>query len=1227
VRFKNPAGMALSSGRRVHKGDWPVHGRNQTLDPSSFEGAPQQVETESIDGVEAVARIAYKTNEVCIIYPITPASAMGEYADEWATQGKKNHWDLVPDVVQMQSEGGAAGSVHGSLQTGALTTTFTASQGLLLMIPNMYKIAGELTSTVFHIASRSIAAQGLSIFGDHQDVMATRQTGFAMLCSSSVQEAQDIALISQAATLKARVPFLHFFDGFRTSHEINTIEPISDEQIGKMMDADLIHAHRSRAMSPENPFIRGTAQNPDTYFQARETVNPYYAATPGIVQSYMDRFAKITGRQYDLVEYYGAPDAEHVVIMMGSGADVMDETLVYLSEQGDKKFGLIKLHLYRPFPADALLANIPASVRTIAVLDRTKEPGSRGEPLYKDVVTAMAEGLSENRLPCNTFPKIIGGRYGLSSKDFTPAMAKGVLDELRKDNPKNHFTIGIHDDLTHTSLDFDPAFIVDQPGVISAMFYGQGSDGTVGANKNSIKIIGGETDLQTQGYFVYDSKKAGSQTISHLRFGPELINSPYLIQKAQFIGCHLFSFLLKNDVLKEAAQGATFLLNSPYGPEEVWDRLPRSVQKEIIEKDLSFYVIDGYHVAKESGLGRRISTVMQTCFFAIADILPRDQAIEKIKQAIHKTFIKKGQNVVDMNFAAVDRTLENLHKVDVPSQVTSDFEMPSPVGEGAPEFVENVLGPMIAGRGDALPVSMLPADGTYPVGTAAWEAKDLTEEVPIWEPEICAQCGNCEIICPHSVIRMKSYDDNLLKTAPDGFKSVPLKGRGVGKEKRYTLQVAVENCTGCTLCVAACPVDDPRNPGFKAINMGQKREVLETEKESWEFFKTLPAQLRGDLVNLRMRETQMMTPAFEFSSACSGCGETPYLKLLTQLFGDHTVVANATGCSSIFGGNLPTTPWSTDSRGRGPAWANSLFEDNAEFGYGFRVTLDKLTEYARITLEKLSADIGDELVTAILDAPQETGTEMDAQRERLDELRKRLLVLPSAEAKDLYALSDNLLKRLVWIVGGDGWAYDIGFGGLDHVLASDRDINVLVMDTEVYSNTGGQRSKATPRAATAKFATGGKYVAKKDLGMIAADYGHAYVAQVAIGSDPKQTVRAMQEAAQHKGPSIIIAYATCIAQGIDLTHTVDQMQAAVQSGYWPLYRYDPGLLDVGRNPMQLDSDDPSIEFKDYALRENRYRALTKSNPEDADRLMELAQADVSKRWQKYKRMAYKVEAP
>jgi pyruvate-ferredoxin/flavodoxin oxidoreductase len=1181
----------------------------------------RQARTAAIDGNEAVAMIAYKTNEVCIIYPITPASAMGEHADQWATEHRKNLWDIVPDVVQMQSEAGAAGSVHGSLQTGALATTFTASQGLLLMVPNMYKIAGELTSTVFHIASRSVAAQALSIFGDHQDVMAARQTGFAMLCSASVQEAHDFALISQAATLESRVPFIHFFDGFRTSHEINTCELLDDDQIRAMLDDELIHAHRSRALNPEHPFIRGTAQNPDTYFQARETVNPYYAAAPGIVQSCMNRFAKLTGRQYQLCEYHGAPDAERVLIVMGSGAGVVEETIDYLASQGDAKLGMIKLHLYRPFPTDQLLAAIPATTQAIAVLDRTKEPGSRGEPLYKDVVTALAEGYTDGTLPCGKLPVIIGGRFGLSSKDFTPAMVKGVIDEIRKPKPKNHFTIGIHDDLSNTSLVYDPDFVVAQPGVYAAMFYGQGSDGTVGANKNTIKIIGSQTEQHAQGYFVYDSKKAGSQTISHLRFSKNPINSPYLVQRANFIGCHLFSFVNRNDLLQEAAQGATFLLNSPYGPDEVWDQLPREMQAQIIDKELKFWVVDAYRVAKEAGLGRRISTVMQTCFFAISDMLPTEQAILKIKEAIHRTFIRKGENVVKMNYAAVDGALANLHRVDVPNRVTSDFDRPSPVIDGAPEFVRNVLGPMIAGKGDQLPVSVLPADGTYPVGTTAWEVKDLTEEVPVWEPELCAQCGNCEIVCPHAVIRMKSYDESLLGEAPGTFKSIRLKGRGEATTSRYTLQVAVDNCTGCGLCVAACPVEDPKQPTRKAINMGEKRPILDQERASWDFFQRLPARLKGDLTDMRLRETQMMTPAFAFSSACAGCGETPYLKLLTQLFGDHVVVANATGCSSIFGGNLPTTPWSTDSRGRGPAWANSLFEDNAEFGYGFRVTIDKLREYAVKTLKDLRSEVGESLADEILAAAQESGTELDAQRDRLDQLRKRLTEIGSAKARDLHALADYLLKRVVWIVGGDGWAYDIGFGGLDHVLASDRDINILVMDTEVYSNTGGQRSKATPRAATAKFATAGKAVAKKDLGMIAVEYGHVYVAQVAFGSNPKQTVRAFQEAARHKGPSLVIGYATCIAQGFDLTHTIDQMRGAVDSGYWPLYRYDPSLLERGRNPMQLDSGPPTITFKEYASKENRYRALAKSNPEDADRLFELAQRDLIKRWQSYQRLA------
>lgn len=1175
-----------------------------------------------MDANEAVARIAYKINEVCIIFPITPASPIGEHADLWSSQGVKNAWGHVVDVYEMQSEGGAAGAVHGALQTGALATTFTSSQGLLLMIPNMYKIAGELTSAVFHVAARSLAAQALSIFGDQSDVMSTRSTGFSMLCSSDVQGAQDFALISHAATLKSRVPITHFFDGFRTSHEVNKIAMISEEHMLEMIDQDLVEAHRKRALNPDNPFIRGTAQNPDVYFQARETVNPFYNATPEIIQDYMDRFAGITGRQYHLCEYSGAEDADRVIIIMGSGASAVQDAIDYLQDETGDKLGVLNIHLYRPFPSKLIAALLPDTVKSIAVLDRTKEPGAEGEPLYKDVVTALSEAFAGGEI--ESMPRIIGGRYGLSSKEFTPSMIKAIFEELGKDQPKNHFTIGINDDICGTSIAYDHDFHIEKDEVTRAIFFGLGSDGTVGANKNSIKIIGELPDKHAQGYFVYDSKKAGSQTISHLRFGPDPIDSPYLIQSANFIACHQYNFIYKINILKSAAPGATFLLNSPHSEEEIWEKLPVEMQKVIIEKELTFYVINAYDVARETGMGVRINTIMQTCFFAIAGILPRDEAITKIKEMIHKSFIKKGAEVVQKNYDAVEHTLGNLHQVDVPDEIRGDENIHPPVSPDAPEFVRKVLGEIIAGRGDDLPVSAMPIDGTYPVGSAAWDTRDITEEVPIWEPDLCVQCGNCEIVCPHAVIRMKSYDESLLADAPEGFKSERLKGRDIAANdgRRYTLQIAVENCTGCTLCVAACPVD-PVNE-LKPINMAVKEPILEQEKASWAFFKTLPEFGQSEVEKQRVKDNQYLTPTFEFSGACAGCGETPYLKMITQLFGEYSLVANATGCSSIFGGNLPSTPWSKTGTGRGAAWSNSLFEDNAEFGLGFKIAIDKLNRDAIALLEELSEDVGSELADQILHAQQETGAGVNAQRDRITELKGILGKMDSARAKELAAVADYLLRKVVWIIGGDGWAYDIGFGGLDHVIASDKNVNILVMDTEVYSNTGGQQSKATPRAATAKFASGGKTVAKKDLGMIAMTYGHAYVAQIAFGSNPKQSMKAIQEAVSYDGPSLVIAYATCIAQGIDLCNTVTQMRAAVDSAYWPLYRFDPRLKELGRNPMQLDSGPASISFADYAKNENRYNQLSKMNPENAASLMALAQQDVNDKWQLYTELARRI---
>ena len=1171
----------------------------------------------TVDGGNAVAHIAYRVSDICSIYPITPSSDMSELSDLWATQGLKNIWGQVPQVIEMQSEGGAAGTAHGALQTGALTTTFTASQGLLLMLPNMYKIAGELTSTVFHVAARSIAAQALSIFGDHQDVMAARMTGFAMLASNSVQEAHDSALICHAATLKARVPFINFFDGFRTSHEINKISLIPDEQIRAMIDEKMVFAHRNRALNPDNPFIRGTAQNPDVYFQGRESSNPFYNSVPAIIQETMDQLAALTGRHYKLFEYHGAADAEEVVVMMGSGAQTVQETIDKLTAEG-RKIGMISVRLFRPFSIKHMLDALPKSCRKIAVLDRTKEPGGAGEPLYQDIITALAEGLSEGLI--ERMPRVIGGRYGLSSKEFTPAMARGVFDNLASDKPKNHFTVGIVDDVTHTSIDYDRGFDIEPANVTRAMFFGLGSDGTVSANKNSIKIIGESTDLYCQGYFVYDSKKAGSQTTSHLRFGPDPIKAPYLITSANFIACHKANFIDQVEMLDKAADKAVFLLNSPVGPDKVWDELPEPVQQIIIDKQIEFYVIDATTVARNVGMGRRINTIMQTCFFALSGVLPRDEAIAKIKAAIEKTYMRKGAEIVQLNFKAVDASLDHLHQVKVPGKVSSSKGMKPAVSELAPAFVREVTAPMLIGRGDDLPVSRIPVDGTYPSGTARWEKRNIADFVPKWEPEVCIQCGNCSFVCPHSVIRARFYHEDTLERAPASFESAPVSARGF-PETRYTLQIYVEDCTGCGLCVEACPAYDLNDKSRKAINMADKAPLLEAGKENIGFFETIPVNRRNTVNFASVRGAQFLEPLFEFSGACAGCGETPYVRLLTQLFGPRLLVANATGCSSIYGGNLPATPWSVNKEGRGPAWSNSLFEDNAEFGLGMRVSADQQMAMAKDLLSQMTDHLDQAFIDSLMDTSQQIGTQMSRQRERVHELKRRLKELDDPRARALLTLADHLVRRSVWLVGGDGWAYDIGSAGLDHALASGRNINVLVLDTEVYSNTGGQASKSTPIAATAKFAAAGKAVTKKDLALQAISYGNVYVARVAMGANPQQTLQAMREAEAYPGPSIILAYSPCIAHGIDLRNGLSQMEKAVESGYWPLIRYNPELRKAGRRPFILDSTRPSIKLEAFAYNEQRYKLLQKNNPIEAARLMQLAQESLDLRWQTYEHLS------
>ncbi len=1175
----------------------------------------------TLDGNEAAAYVAFQVNEIMAIYPITPSSPIAEWCDQWASEGKRNLWGTIPAIVEMQSEGGAAGAVHGSLQTGSLSTTFTASQGLLLMIPNMFKIAGELLPAVFHVTARTVAAHALSIFGDHSDVMACRSTGWGMLAAASVQETMDFALIAQAASLRSRIPFIHFFDGFRTSHEVSKIEVLSKQDIAALIDDKLIAAHRARAMTPDRPVLRGTAQNPDAFFQARETVNPFYAACADITQKVMDDFAAQTERRYNLFDYVGAPDAERVVILMGSGCEAAHEAVEYLARRGEK-VGLVKVRLYRPFDIKRFVECLPATVKTLAVLDRTKEPGATGEPLFQDVVAGLVEGLGNGWGKLKSMPKLVGGRYGLSSKEFTPAMVKATLDNLSQATPKNHFTVGITDDVSHSSLPYDPEFSTEPDNVIRAMFYGLGADGTVGANKNSIKIIGEETPNFAQGYFVYDSKKSGSMTVSHLRFGPQSIRSTYLITKANFVACHQPVFLERYDMLSNLVPSGTFLLNTPFSKEQVWAQLPTPVQQELLNKKAHFHVIDATKVARDSGMGGRINTIMQVCFFALSGVLPKQDAIDAIKESIRKTYGKKGEDVVQMNLKAVDNTLAHLYEVPLTNAVNGSGGFIPAISPNAPEYVRNVLGKLAAGRGDELPVSAFACDGTFPTATAQYEKRNLALEIPVWDAAVCIQCMKCVAICPHATIRAKVYDATELASAPAAFKSTDARAPE-WKGLKWTLQIAAEDCTGCSLCVEVCPARNKTEARLKAINMRPQAPLRLQERDNWDFFLKLPEYDRRKLKVGTLRQQQVMQPLFEFSGACAGCGETPYLKLLSQLFGDRAIIGNATGCSSIYGGNLPTTPYAMNAQGRGPTWCNSLFEDNAEFGMGFRVSIDKQKEFAGELLQKLAGTVGQDLVDAILQANQTDEAGIYEQRERVAALKQKLQKLESPEAKLLLSLADQLVRKSVWIVGGDGWAYDIGYGGLDHVLASGRDVNVLVLDTEVYSNTGGQCSKSTPRGAVAKFAAGGKPAGKKDLGLIAMTYGNIYVASVAMGYKDEHTLKAFLEAESYPGPSLIIAYSHCIAHGIalDVGAGARQQKLAVESGQWLLYRFDPRRADRGENPLQLDSAAAKTKVQEYLLSENRFKMLTKSKPDEAKKLFAQAQVDVERRWKFYQYMA------